>query len=90
MWSGHVIGGVFANELVIRAGITSLRFFVFVFCLYLLFVIVFLFVCFCLLFYYYYYYYFIIIAVTAPENWSKGKLLGSGAFGQVRIKSEEE
>ena len=23
------------------------------------------------------------IVVMAPENWSKGKLLGSGAFGQV-------
>lgn len=25
----------------------------------------------------------IVVLVTAPENWSKGKLLGSGAFGQV-------
>lgn len=27
----------------------------------------------------------IVAVVTAPENWSKGKLLGSGAFGQARI-----
>ena len=27
----------------------------------------------------------VLSVVTAPQNWSKGKLLGSGAFGQVRM-----
>ena len=27
--------------------------------------------------------------VTAPTNWKKGKLLGSGAFGQVSLYSKK-
>ena len=26
------------------------------------------------------------IVAQVPENWTKGKLLGAGAFGQVRCK----